>query len=341
VLPACFRYARLLTCDFGFPTNFLQHRFTGLISAELAKAASEQLQELAPEGYHVAAVAGSKLAGYAVEVVKGISGHPLHQYLGVAGVKRAEERQNKVDWKKVNIASELSDESKRILVLQISEGLKDKEENALSDKEQPKREENARANLKILISQMEKTSDTIKKTSSGIGKNPIEQASKTMGLSEAVVIGSRDGDAAVLDSLVKTMGSVAGLSTADIISSTTPADNKNKTSSTKDSVVDKATSKPPNADPEKPSRPDEELHILDLEHLSPPTDKVHSWAPRTIRPSRVDANVAEKVALKKLSINSPLARNLHQVRDSKALPLVLQNNVSPGKPFNTPNQGHR
>lgn len=274
MLPACFRYARLLTCDFRFSTNVLQHRFTGLISADFLKAATEELQELAPEGHHAAAVAGSKLVGYAGEVIKGVAGHPLHRYLGVAGLEQANTRQAKIDWTAVKDSSKLSDESRRIIVLQIIEGLKDKEENAQSDKEQLKREQEARANLQKIIGQIEKTSDTIKKKFSvftwlGFGKNPTDQA-KAMGLSMAVVIGSQDGDAAVLPALGETVGELAGLTAADISKAQEPhdintetapiprptlADNKDKTSSTKDSVVDKATNKSPNADQEKPSNP--------------------------------------------------------------------------------------
>lgn len=76
--------------------NIFQHRFTGLTSADFAKAAATELPSMAPKEFALAAKAAGKLADLGTSAMKTAVGHSLHHFLDQKGLDVAKEIADKV-----------------------------------------------------------------------------------------------------------------------------------------------------------------------------------------------------------------------------------------------------
>lgn len=107
----------------------VQHRFTGLASAEIAKAGSEDLPPYAPEAFKAAAEAGGKLTSIGVDIMKSAVGHYLHPFLDGYGRSLASYVQKQLQVEEIKIQAITA----RIIALQLMEALLAHRENDRAD----------------------------------------------------------------------------------------------------------------------------------------------------------------------------------------------------------------
>ena len=93
----------------------VQHRFTGTPLSATAVTGVQSLTGAAPKEYKIAAKATAEFVNASYDLVKGVAGDPLHQFLGANGVEAAK----KIETLFASRINKLSADDLRLLALHI------------------------------------------------------------------------------------------------------------------------------------------------------------------------------------------------------------------------------